>query len=653
MAACSSAAVPSVAAPRSFADLSIEELMNIPITSVSKKVTRFGDSAAAVSVISKDDLRLFGINTLPDALRLVPGMDVAQVNSSQWAVSARGANAQFAHKLLVLVDGRNVYTPSFGGVVWFGQDLAIDDLDRIEVIRGPGATLWGANAVNGVVNVISKPAQETQGSLLTTTVGTSEELSGHLRHGGKLGGKGHYRVYFKSFSRAATVDTSGRELRDSWDGTRGGFRADWDLRADTSLTLQGELYRVNIGEDLRSTYYTPPHVVTFASVRSNTGGHLLGRWSRTLNDASHVSLQAFIDYSRHVLGAIPEARDTFDVEFEHRRAFGLQHDVMWGAGYRISKDELLDSAGFVWLTPRRTLKTFTAFLQDEITLLPDRLWLTFGSKFEHNDFTGLETQPSVRLAWTPNEGQTIWGAISHAVTTPSRFQRDARVLLSFVPRPSGLPIAIAMLPDRDLESERKNEFEFGYRRELGRTLSLDLATFYSQHDRVVDSVTQPPVFEAVPAPPHLLIALQQGNNLSGRSYGGEVALSWFPRERVRLNASYRFLRESFGGDPIMENSGPKHRIDLRAHVHVTGALEFVAGTTYSTSLSVPVNGGVTHVPQHLRVDAGIVWRPSSTLELGLWGADLADPHHPEFSSQSSTFITEIPRRYQLRARWRF
>src|ERR1051325_9339580 len=460
-------------------DLTLEELVNIKVTSVSKKETRLEDSPAAIAVLTQEDFQRLGATSIAEALRAVPGVEVARMNANTWAITARGFNGQYANKLLVLVYGRSVYTPTFGGVYWDLQDLVLEDLDRVEVVRGPGGTLWGANAFNGVINIITKSAKDTQGGLISTTLGTEFLPSTSARYGGELTTNLYYRVYGKYFNREGFEDKDGHDMDDDWRLGRGGARLDWEPSEHNTLTLFGGVYRGTFGEQVQKTGL--PFTNAFFGVDAPTsGGNVLGRWTHIFSEESEFKFQAYYDAIRRVDpfgggdldidndffhgNSLIEKRDTFDLDFQHRFPLGSRQSVMWGLGFRYSQDSLTSNGGEISFNPKHFRdRLFSSFVQDEIRLFPDKLSLTIGSKFEHNDFTGFEPEPSGRLLWTPTERQTVWGSIGRAVRTPTRVERDARVNLTSFPLPDGTPAQVSLFSNPNLDSETVLAYELGYR----------------------------------------------------------------------------------------------------------------------------------------------------------------------------------------------
>src|SRR5438094_1331772 len=435
--------------------LSIEQLMNLQVTSVSKRPERLSQTASAIQVITQEDIRRSGASSLAEALRLAANLQVAQIDSRQWAISARGFNGTAANKLLVLIDGRTVYTPLFSGVFWDVQEVPLQDIDRIEVISGPGATLWGANAVNGVINVITKDAKDTQGFLLSGGGGTEQHGFGTVRYGAALGSSVRARIYGRGFDRDATALPSGQGAADDWYLGQGGFRMDWEASSASRVPLQGDLYDGRIAEDSGGDIGV-------------SGGNVMAKWSRTLSERSSLAAHLYYDRThRDIPGVFGEDLDTYDVDLQHGTRLGARHDVVSGFGYRLINDRVVNSASLAFLPAHVAREWFTGFVQDEIALVPNRIQVALGTKIEHNDYTGFEIQPSGRLNWTLGPSATLWTAVSRAVRTPSRIDRELFV-------PAQPPYFLAGGPD--FHSEEELAYEPGLRPQQG-SVALSVATF--------------------------------------------------------------------------------------------------------------------------------------------------------------------------------
>src|ERR1700686_401765 len=386
--------------------LSLEDLMNTKVTSVSKKEQSLSRTAAAIFVISAEDIRRSGATNIPDLLRVVPGVDVAQINANSWAISARGFNHQFSDKLLVVVDGRTVYTPLFGGVYWDTQDVPMEDIERIEVVRGPGGTVWGSNAVNGVINIITKKAAETQGALLTGGEGTQAQGFGTVQYGGKIKEDTSYRIFAKYPNDGHSPDLSGQNADDGWHLLHGGFRVDAKVSKKDSLTTQGDIYTGEEGGTIQHATFNPPSNVTVERLPSLSGGNVLTRWEHIFSSRNDTTVQFYFDRYHREGPVASEHRDTLDFDFQNHIVLGVRQDLIWGAGYRHTADQALGTIDGAFVPVSFAGQLFNAFVQDQIALKPDRVTLYLGSKFENSYFSGFDIEPSVRIAWTPNNRRT-------------------------------------------------------------------------------------------------------------------------------------------------------------------------------------------------------------------------------------------------------
>lgn len=590
--------------------LSLEQLLSVNVTSVSRHPEPWLEAPSAIQVIANDDIHQSGAITLPEALRLAPNLDVAQKNPHDWGISARGFNAALGNKLLVMIDGRTVYTQLFSGVFWDVQDLLLEDVDRIEVVSGPGATLWGANAVNGVINVTSKSAKDTVGGYVEAGGGTEWRDFAAVRYGTSVAPNVYLRVYGKTFDRDNAVFANGVEAPDSWTMRRGGFRLDADLPADRSLTFQGDMYQ---GSE---------YVVT-GGIQRVSGGNLLGRWTRTWSADADMRLQMYYDRT-HLADPITnqfgsqkylnDNLDTYDLDFQHRFRVAERHQMVWGAGYRLTHDDVRNAPNTAFLPPTVDHQLFSAFAQDEISLR-DSLFLTVGSKLEHDDYTGLEVEPSARLSWRLTDAQTLWTAVSRAVRMPSRYDRDI-----FLPNP---PPTIAT-GNKHFASETLIAYEAGYRAQLATDLSGSVSLFYNDYSRLRSigpaAGTRLPIFFA--------------NDLYGETHGLEVSAQYQVTRAWRLRAGYDLLLEHLhirpGAIDIYnthnETSDPKHQASLQSFLELPANLSFDLTARWIDTLLTP--GGT--VPSYAEMDARLAWHPNDRWEFSLDGQNLLHPHHPEF-----------------------
>jgi iron complex outermembrane receptor protein len=608
---------------------------------------------AAVSVVTSEDIQRLGITTFPDALRLVPGMDVARIDSHSWAVSARGFNAQFANKLLILMDGRTIYGPAYGGVNWGMQDTVMEDVDRIEVIRGPGASLWGANAVNGVVNIMTKSARDTQGVLASVGAGTEDQPSLSARYGGTLASNVYYRVYGKAFWRDGLVTSTGEDAHDDWQSAQGGARMDWEPSDIDKFTLQGSYYNDLVNENQNVVVLTPPFVTTANVENNDVGGNVLARWTHQFSESSALNLQAYYDRFTQEQVGTSETRDTADFDFQHSFNIGSRNAVIWGAGYRYTADSFPGNFFLTWIPPERQDDLYSAFVQDDITIIHNRVHLTLGSKFEHNDYTGFEYEPTARLLWTPSERQTFWAAGSRAVRTPSRYETGARVNYSVFPLasppfPTTLGLA-SLYGNANADSEQLTAIEAGYRIEPTRRLSLDFATFYNQYDDLLRFVPEAPFVQG----PLTVFRQTIQNSGSAETYGIEFAGNWKVTDWWRVGVGYSWLHvELHPNDPAFQGN-PAHQAQLRSYWDLPGNLEFNGALFYVDETTAAAGLGTATIPAYVRLDVGLVWHPTKSLRMGIWGKNLLDDRHPEFPSLKSSIQTEIPREIHFQASYQF
>ncbi len=641
--------------------LSIEQLMQIEVTSVSKRNEKIADAPAAIFVVTQDDMRRMGATSVPEALRFVPGLQVARVDVNRWSISARGFNDTFANKLLVLMDGRTIYTPLFSGVFWDMQDTAIEDIDRIEVIRGPGATLWGANAVNGVINIITKSSKDTQGGLLSAAVGNEQRGVVTARYGGHIGADTTYRVYGKFYDRENVSDNAGSsEHVDQGQAKRGGFRLDTRLNAQDTLTLQGDAYTgYSEGPMTGVPQLTPPYTLLLPNRQTIDGANVLTRWSRTLSPESSLSVQAFFNREERGLVSVNQAQlvDTFDLDAQHSFAYGTRQHIVWGGGYRLVRSAVGDSPYFRFRSPERTYQLFSVFAQDEIDLVPERWRLTLGSKFEHNDFTGLVVEPSIRLLWTPAANHTLWGAISRAVRTPSIAESNVTAAVAAMANPLNplLPPILTELRPAKAVNEDVLAFELGYRFHPGNALSLDLAAFYNQYDSLSARKVGAPVPEFTATPPRILVPIGTVPALDAETYGFEITADWHPAAWWRLVGAYAYyaittqIKPGFSGlagNGYNEND-PAHQFYLHSALDLRKDLQLDAFVRYVSDIPArAIDGYVT-------LDARLAWRPSKALELALIGHNLADDEHLEFDSNLLSPAAPIARSFLATMRWSF
>src|SRR6266853_3609571 len=524
--------------PENLKHLSLEQLGNVEVTSASKEPEQVWRTPAAIYVITQEDILRSGATSIAEVLRLAPGLEVARTDSDHWAVGIRGFGGQFSKSLLVLIDGRSVYSPLFSGVYWQVQDTLLEDIERIEVIRGPGGTIWGANAVNAVINIITKSAKDTHGTLASIGGGNVDQGTGGFRYGGGNSKSFDYRIYAEAFSRGPEFHPD-RDRFDDWQMGQAGFRLDWTAHTRDAFTLQGDLYDADDGEKVAAGFYSPPFTTNVVGAGEVSGGNLLGRWKHVISGGSDVHLQTYYDRTNRHEASFGESRDTIDIDFLHHLTLPGRQDFLGGLGTRFSSGTAIEVPPTILFTPdHRTDKRYSGFVQDEIPLVGERLSLTIGSKLLHNIYTGFEIQPSARLLWTPTARQTVWAGFTRAVRTPSRVDDEDR--LSGLVASSPLTF-LRIIGDGKFTSEHLLSYEAGYRTLLSPTFHFDVAMFYNNYDHLLSLEPGAPFSETSPSPTHLVVPFFLRNGLMGTTYGIEIAPDWKPTEWWRLQGSYSFL----------------------------------------------------------------------------------------------------------------
>ncbi|WP_207188571.1 TonB-dependent receptor plug domain-containing protein [Thiocystis minor] len=639
-------------------ELSIEELLDVKVTSVGKKTQSLSDAAAAVFVVSNEDIRRSGATSIPDALRMVPGLQVKRLDANKWAISARGFSGRFANKLLVLIDGRTIYTPSFSGVYWENQDAMLADVERIEVIRGPGATLWGANAVNGVINIITKSAAETQGGLAEVGVGSEERAIGALRYGGKLAPDTYARFYAKYNERDALITTLGEDGGDDWDLGQGGFRVDSVFASGDRVTFKGDLYHSRLRQQLEipDPLAAPTYTESVDDRMTAEGWNLLGRWERALSVSSNASFQFYYDHSDRNEGYVGQRHDIIDLDFQQRAKAGERQDIVWGLGYR-GIDDRFHSTDLAGLTPSRENRNlWSGFLQDEIELVSERLRLTLGSKVEHNEYTGLEVQPNLRLLWKASEQSSLWGAVSRAVRTPSRAELSASVTtrVEAAGAPDSLPILVSSVGDTGYKSESLIAYELGLRTAPMKRLSLDVALFYNDYDQLRTSGTISEL-ELSLADGYLDLEMPFDNEASGHGYGLEVSADFQARDWWRLVLAYSYLDLDLKAsaetldtsNDTQARTDPRQQISFRSLMNPRPDIDLDLWVRYvdQTYPAFDVSRYSDQlIPAYWTLDLRLAWRPRAGLELAIVGQNLLSPSHQEgYSDAYGNIPLEVQR----------
>jgi len=638
--------------PAALKNLSLEELSQIEVTTPSKTPTRAFQSAAAITVITGEDIKRSGALSIPEALRLAPGVEVARIDGNKWSIGIRGFGSRLSRSVLVMIDGRTVYTPLFAGTYWEVQDTLMEDIDRIEVIRGPGGTIWGPNAVNGVINVITKDARDTKGTLASIGGGNEEQGFANFRYGGGDKQFG-YRIYGKAFTRSPEIHSDGRNF-DDWRAAQTGMRMDWTNRHQDTFTVQGDLYDEEAGERVQATSYTQPYSQIIDGNALLSGGNIMGRWARVLSDGNDIQIQTYYDRTNRHEPNFGENRNTFDVDFLQRLRLPARQQISWGLGARVGPVHDIEVvSGLTFLPSDRTDYLLTGFLQDDIGLIEQRLTLTLGTKVLRTNFTDVSLEPSARLLWTPTQQDTLWAAFTHGLRTPSDAEENFDLSGFIGTAPNGTPIFARFNANPSFAAEQLNGYELGYRRLLGRKIYLDIATFYNHyHDLFDEEIAGPIAPEATPAPAHLLLPAQFRNGLRGATEGGEIAPEWRPTTFWRLRGSYSYLHMNLGkapgsGDigtaPTIEGSSPGHEVTAQSSIDIKKSFQFDLAYRFISALPGQL------VPSYSTGDARLAWRRGQ-VELSLVGRNLLQPSHFESGGDPGPLVA-IKRSVYAKIAW--
>jgi len=651
---------PATATP-DLTQLSIEDLMQIKVVSAAKIEQSLQDTAAAVFVITADDIRRSGATSIPEVLRLAPGVEASRLDSGRWSVTIRGFNGRFANKLLVLVDGRSIYTPLFSGVHWEVQGPPLEEIERIEVVRGPGGSLWGANAVNGVINILTKHPQDTQGGLATLILGNEERAIVGVRQGGELGEKARYRLYGQFTARDSLVTPDGRDAGDAWQIGQGGFRLDWTPSAVDVVTVQGDLHHADFDQNFLLFSLTPPYSAHQLAPVDAAGGSLQARWERRSSATSRMALQAYYQYEDRRDPLYIADLDTFDLDFQHSFALNDRQEFVWGLGYRRNQDRFTDTIRSQVHPQRLSTELWSAFVQNQIELIPDRLRLTGGLKLEHNDFTGWEWQPSLRALWTPHPDHRLWAAISRAVRTPSRGEWDAAQVnlgaLAPSPLSANLPVLLSLSGSHLLASEELTAYEIGHRVRLTERLSLDATLFQHDYDRLFVANPGVPMLEREPWP-HLVLPLVLSNRGAGTKTGFEWAADWRPTENWRLRLSYAYLDSDLNqrdSDSPIYTDGNRQQLSLFSSWNPRDDVDMDLWWRYVDVNEVNLVSVNTQakIDPYTTVNVRLGWRPRKDLEFSLVGVNLLENQHLEAVQEAFGFPVEVERSFYGQVKWSF
>ena len=638
--------------------LQIEDLMNVNVTSASKKEQKISRVAAAIFVISEEDIRRSGATNIPDLLRMVPGLEVAQINPSTWAISARGFNGQYSNKLLVLIDGRSVYTLLFSGVYWDAQDVPLSSIARIEVIRGPGAAVWGTNAVNGVIDIITKSAGETQSALIRIDAGTLEHVGGLTRYAGRFGNHGAYSVFADGFEMGHFLTPDHQDGKDDWYRFHGGFRIDEDPSAKDSVTIEGEAVRGNAGEIATSIVSIQPPVNANLDLRDRfSGWSVLARWKRAMSSHSESSLQVYFDRSNRSDTTYGFGLNVLDIDFQHHVSWGRRQDLLWGLGYRLNSDDIAANLRFSTTPSDLATQIFSSFVQDEIAIRANRLYATLGAKLEHDYFNQFNLQPTARITWAPDDRNMFWAAISGAQRTPSRGETAIRENEAAFPGPGNLPTLVSLFGNPKQLNERLTANEAGFRKVLSDRLSFDSTAFFNQYHDLRSGEPGTPRLESDPPPVHLLVPYVIRNLVHGETHGIEIFADMKLSSIWTLSAGYTFLalhmhRDAASQDlttgPGIEGGSPKQQAQLRSQVNLTGHLQWTTAAYFVGRLPA------AEIPSYTRLDSNLAWQLSDRISLGLVGQNLLRNIHQEYDGQDLTVLPSLVRRSAYaRLTWRF
>ncbi|MCE9595298.1 MAG: TonB-dependent receptor [Planctomycetes bacterium] len=637
------------AQPTDLSELSLEELLNVEVvvTSASRHEQSLMNTPAAIFVISAEDIQRSGLTELPEVLRLAPGVDVARLDSSRWAVSIRGFNEQFATKLLVLVDGRSVYTPLFSGVFWDMLDMPLEEIERIEVIRGPGAALWGANAVNGIINIITKSASQTTGAFVSATAGDQDRFLGYARQGA-ASEHGHWRVWTRWADRGPTGDPAGGDHDDAWHHARFGFRSDFEVGARDAWTLEGDGYAGEIDSPLTAAA-PPPQYTTSATDRIDVwGANVQSRWTRTLGERDELSLQAYVDVEDRNQSLFVERRATLGVDFQRRVPLSERQDLTWGAALRVSHSAIEDTFVLAYRDNDRTDALFGAFVQDEVTLVPDRWILTAGTKVEQADQSGFNVQPNLRLLYTPSERQSWWCAVSHAVRTPSQSEQDVELVSSITP---GAPDqSVVFFGDRDVDPETVDALELGYRARPSERVTLDATLFLNHYRDMIEFGLGTPFFDGT----QIIVPLRARNAASADAYGAELVADWVPIDDTHLSLAWSLEKLQVDtSDSTTPNPGeaegraPESQWRLRLQHDFDAKLRGEATLWRVDQLATDA------IPAYWRLDCGLQYRAGAERSFGVGVQNIFHDGESEFGPSLFNPTSEVRTAFYLRMAWSF
>ena len=649
-----------VASQNEFIDMDLSQLMNITITSVSKRPQNLSDAAAAIFVITADDIKNSGVTNVPDALAMAPGLQVARISSSKWSVSSRGFSGYTSNKLLILIDGRSVYSAAYSGTFWDEQTVLLEDIDRIEVVRGPGGTLWGANAVNGVINIITKKAEDTQGVMLTAGGGNQDKLMSAARIGGRLNDSTYGRLSLSYNDREEnSLALSDLQAGDAWESMRGSFRVDGEPSKKVKWTVQGDLYK-NDEEQLISPFWTtsPPYFNSKYGSVDDEGANIMVHYEYEFASENKLTVQTYYDYSDRADDFYQQTFNVYDLDLQYQMGVGKSNNLTMGTGFRQTQADFADT-GQVYMTDR-TDELYSSFLQDEITLLPDRLWFTMGSKWEYNDYTGSEWQPSARILWKPAVNHSLWTSVAMAVRTPSMVETTGEILLAVVPTESGV-LQSNLRGNEDFQSEELVAYEAGYRWQTSVDVSLDLSIFYNDYEEIYNITSGASASG---------LDLSFNNGVSGDSHGLELVVDWKPARWLSFQAVYSYIDMSFDVNSSdssvlfgsilsnhVENASPQNQLSMRSTIDFAKDWRLNLWLRYIDDIAV-INsgdflGGGLVIDDYFIFNANITWSITENIELTLAGQNLLEDRQLQYASEYTTPPTTIERGFYGKVTWSF
>jgi len=644
----------TVAPPHFLDDLSLEDLMNIQVTSVSQKEQSLSRVASSIYVITQDDIRHSGATNVPDLLRMVPGTEVARINENTWAISIRGHNGRYSGQVLVLIDGRSVYSPVFSGVYWDQQTMPLDNIERIEVIRGAGGTIWGANAMNGVINIITKSAGDTQGGLASVTAGSQDRAQGLAQYGGAAGAKGSYRVYGRYTMNGDSPSLAGSPAVDDGHGSQMGFRSDWNLSAHDKLTVQGDVLEASEGETITTPFSSRlPAPSTFNDRVRIANGNILGRWSHAFANGSEATVQVYYDRVRRFdIGLNVQNTGDFDVHY-HFHA-GARHDIVTGSSYRATDQNFRDGYSIAVGNGHRLDSLFSAFIQDEIALT-DSTSLTVGSKFEHNSYTGFEYEPSIQFAWSPASSQTMWASVSRAIQQPSWVFAEVQWDESAVTVPGAGTAIVHVSGNPQLPAATVFNYELGYRTKLSRRISLDTTCFYADYGNVQTIEPRAPFLTLNPGPSYLVLPAVFDDLGNAGNYGAEISAHWDVTKWWRISPGFSFLKSDLTRDANSNDSrytgsagdSPTRQAQIRSNIKLPHNVEWDTSAYYVGALAIGP------VPAYTRLDTRLGLHIGQFVDMSITGQNLLTPRYIEFLDALQVTPMETSRAVVAKIAWRF